>query len=464
MTGRVLVVDDLLPNVKLLEAKLNNEYYDVLTAFSGREALEIAKRDKPDIVLLDVMMPDMDGNETCKAFKQDPELLHIPIVMVTALNDIEDRVRGLESGAEDFLTKPINDSALLARVRSLVRLKIMMDELRLRNQTGMQFGVVDDPLSSQNSSYETAKILIIDDDVVEYNQLVDKLKREGNTVDVEPDADKFLTTAMADDYDVILVSTQLDDVDGLRLCSQMRSQTTLRSTPLVILIEEGEEDLIIKGLDMGINDYLLVPVDDNELIARVNTQIKRKRYQDFLKANYEESISLAVKDSLTGLYNRRYFDVHHNAMLQQAQELNKPLTFMMVDIDHFKKVNDNYGHQAGDLILRQVAERMQSCLRSTDLVARYGGEEFIVITNAAPIALAKDIADRISTTISRTPIMVHVEGKSLSLTITVSIGAATIMEGDDAESLLARADKCVYQAKENGRNCIVLSEEIEKSI
>ncbi|MCH2038607.1 MAG: diguanylate cyclase, partial [Rickettsiales bacterium] len=371
---------------------------------------------------------------------------------------------GLESGAEDFLTKPINDSALLARVRSLVRLKIMMDELRLRNQTGMQFGIVEDPLTSQNSCFDTARILIIDDDVVEYTQLVDKLKRPSNIVDVEADADQFLNTAKAGNYDVILVSTQLDEADGLRLCSQMRSQANLRSTPLVILIEEGEEDLIIKGLDMGVNDYLLVPVDDNELVARVTTQIKRKRYQDFLKANYEESISLAVKDSLTGLYNRRYFDVHHSAMLEQAQELNKPLTFMMVDIDHFKKVNDNYGHQAGDLILRQVAERMHSCLRSTDLVARYGGEEFIVITNAAPVSLAYDIADRISKTISKTPIMVNVDGKSLSLTITVSIGAATTVPDDTAESLLSRADKCVYQAKENGRNCIVLSDEIEELI
>ena len=164
------------------------------------------------------------------------------------------------------------------------------------------------------------------------------------------------------------------------------------------------------------------------------------------------SISLAVKDSLTGLYNRRYFDVHHSAMVQQAEELNKPLTFMMVDIDHFKNVNDTHGHQAGDLILHQVAQRMQSCLRSIDLVARYGGEEFIVITNAAPTSLTFDIAKRISNAISGKPIMLNVEGVAISLTITVSIGAASRIEGDTSETLLARADKCVYQAKENGRN------------
>jgi two-component system, cell cycle response regulator len=130
MSARVLVVDDLLPNVKLLEAKLNSEYYDVLTARSGIEALEVVKNNPPDIILLDVMMPEMDGFETCRRLKADPTVSHIPVVMVTALSEVEDRVQGLKAGADDFLTKPINDLALFARIRSLVRLKIMTDELR----------------------------------------------------------------------------------------------------------------------------------------------------------------------------------------------------------------------------------------------------------------------------------------------------------------------------------------------
>ena len=139
MTARVLVVDDVLHNVKLLEAKLRSEYFDVLTAMNGMDALEIIEAEKPDIVLLDVMMPGMDGFEVCRRVKANPAVAHIPIIMVTALDQPKDRVMGLEAGADDFLTKPIQDLPLFARVRSLVRLKVMMDQLRIRNSTDQAF-------------------------------------------------------------------------------------------------------------------------------------------------------------------------------------------------------------------------------------------------------------------------------------------------------------------------------------
>src|SRR3984885_3684244 len=141
MTAQILVVDDVPANIKLLEAKLASEYYDVIAAKDGFEAIAKTKENKPDLILLDVMMPGMDGFETCRKLKEDAEISHIPVVMVTALSEKSDRVKGLEAGADDFLTKPINDIALLSRVKSLVRIKVLLDELRLRDQTGMQMGV-----------------------------------------------------------------------------------------------------------------------------------------------------------------------------------------------------------------------------------------------------------------------------------------------------------------------------------
>ncbi|MGH6980414.1 MAG: response regulator, partial [Stellaceae bacterium] len=134
MSARILVVDDVTVNVRLLEAKLASEYFNVLTAFNGEKALEIAKAERPDLVLLDVMMPGMDGFEVCKRLKADPVTAEIPVVMVTALSDVSDRVKGLEAGADDFLTKPVNDVALFARVRSLVRLRRMMEEWHHREE------------------------------------------------------------------------------------------------------------------------------------------------------------------------------------------------------------------------------------------------------------------------------------------------------------------------------------------
>src|SRR5690349_12544027 len=162
MTARVLVVDDILSNVKLLEAKLTAEYFEVVTAFNGMECLARMEHGIPDIVLLDVMMPGMDGFEVCRRIKSNPRTAHVPVVMVTALDQPSDRVAGLEAGADDFLTKPVDDAALFARVRSLVRLKMMTDELRMREQTGQNMGLVD-PIHSLTDSASGGRILIIED-------------------------------------------------------------------------------------------------------------------------------------------------------------------------------------------------------------------------------------------------------------------------------------------------------------
>src|SRR5215831_8404741 len=152
MSGRVLVVDDIEANVKLLEAKLSSEYFDVLTAYNGPAALEIADRELPDVILLDVMMPGMDGFKVCRTLKATPRTADVPVVMVTALSDVANRLCGLEAGADDFLTKPVNDVALFARVRSLVRLKRMMEELRLREGICRQFGNSEDQIATSNDT------------------------------------------------------------------------------------------------------------------------------------------------------------------------------------------------------------------------------------------------------------------------------------------------------------------------
>ena len=162
MTARVLVVDDVLPNIKLLEARLSAEYFEVLRATNGPEALSICAQQRCDIVLLDVMMPGMDGFEVCRRLKSDLSTAHIPVVMVTALDQPADRVRGLDVGADDFLTKPVDEIALLARVRSLARLKMMIDELRTRAATSASLGVGEAALHTLSASVENGRILLVD--------------------------------------------------------------------------------------------------------------------------------------------------------------------------------------------------------------------------------------------------------------------------------------------------------------
>ena len=453
MTAQILVVDDIPANVKLLEAKLTSEYYDVITARDGFEALKQAKEHKPDIILLDVMMPGMDGFETCKKIKEDPEISHIPVVMVTALSEKADRLKGLDCGADDFLTKPINDMALFARVKSLIRIKMLLDELRLRDKTSMQMGIQSD--NTMVNDVSGARVLVIDDDTVQGKQVVAKL---GEIYSVEwlqesADALKMVTEG---DFDAVLISTTLGDADGLRLASQIKSQEETRNVPMLVMVDEDDTRLMYKALELGINDYLTIPVDRNEMIARVRTQSRRKRYQEALRSNYQQSISMALTDGLTGLYNRHYLNTHVTNMVQESIRNKKPLALMIMDMDHFKQVNDTYGHDAGDMVLKQLAGIIVNIVRSTDLAARFGGEEFVILMPETDTQAAMITANRVREQVEATPFKINADGQTISKTI--SIGVATLhMQGDTGEELLKRADTMLYEAKNGGRNQVKMA-------
>ncbi|HRK98688.1 MAG TPA: PleD family two-component system response regulator [Alphaproteobacteria bacterium] len=456
MTARVLVVDDILPNVKLLEAKLMAEYYEVVTALNGPEALKKIVECNPDVVLLDVMMPGMDGFEVCRQIKANPLTAHIPVVMVTALTDVEDRVRGLENGADDFLSKPVNDVALMARVRSLVRLKMTIDEWRARESTASQLGVTDEALTVMTQPVEQAQILVLEDMAFDANRIVDAMGRDQNAVSVVTSGMDALKEIAVKDFDLIFLSLNLKNEDGARFCAHLRSNERSRSTPIVMLGNDTDLEKIAHCLEIGAHDYILRPLDRNEMLARCRTQIRRKRFQDKLRANYEISLSMALTDALTGLYNRRYFEVHMQKMLQTARENHKPLGFLYIDIDHFKPVNDTHGHQVGDEILKGFAARIKDGVRSFDLVARLGGEEFVAILPDTTEEVACLIAERLRRVVADTPF--PCSAKDGQLSITASFGGIVLSDGQaeqmDVGALIQRADAQLYEAKNNGRNCI----------
>jgi two-component system cell cycle response regulator len=454
MSARVLVVDDILPNVKLLEAKLSAEYYDVLTATSGEEALTMVANDSPDIVLLDVMMPGMDGFEVCRRIKADARVAHIPVVMVTALTDAIDRVKGLEVGADDFLSKPVNDMALMARVRSLVRLKMSIDEWRARETTASQLGVVDETANVMNESVEGAKILVIEDQEFEAETIRQTLQTDNGEVTHAGTGMEAVSMSSQSDFDMIIVSMNLQNEDSLRLCSHLRSNERTRSLPILMVASEEDMERVAHGLEIGAHDYILRPIDRNELLARIRTQIRKKRFQERLRSTYEVSLSMALTDSLTGLYNRRYLDVHLKKLLENNKESKKSMCVLMFDIDHFKHVNDTYGHGVGDEVLKTFAFRLKDDLRSFDLVARMGGEEFVVVMPDITEELAYIIAERLRCSIADKKFKCSApEGE---ITVTTSIGGTLVTHGNrSVEEILECADKMLYDAKNTGRNCVV---------
>lgn len=453
MSARILVVDDILANLKLLEARLTAEYFDVVTAISGLEAIDICERSQCDIVLLDVMMPGMDGFEVCRHLKSQPATAHIPVVMVTALDQPADRVKGLEAGADDFLTKPVNDIALLARVRSLTRLKMATDELRSRATTTRDLGLGAPAVEFTTESGVGGRILIVDDRPSSYERIKTALEAE-HTIDVEHGAQEALFRVADGNYDLVLVSLALHDFDGLRICSQIRSLERTRSTPILIIADHDDDARILRGLDIGVNDYVMRPVDRNELMARVRTQMRRKRYADRLRDSVIQSVEFAVTDSLTNLHNRRYFDSHAATMVEQASQRGKPMSLLILDIDHFKHINDEHGHDVGDDVLREFAVRVRKGLRGSDMPCRLGGEEFVVLMPETDLSIALTVAERLRRRIHDKPFSVARGAKSVD--VTVSIGAASnVIPGDTIETILKRADEALYTAKRSGRNKVV---------
>ncbi len=456
MTARVLVVDDVDRNVRLLEAKLTAEYFEVITATSGADALARIAADMPDIVLLDVMMPEMDGFEVCEKIRAMPGCAELPVVMVTALSDVDDKVRGLEAGADDFLTKPVNDQALMSRVRSLVRLKQVTDELRLRVATGSQLGMPESAPTGDDTMVRDADILVVEESGLLGERLRDILVEDGNRVTLvhsAPDVMESIATPQSD-YDVVLVCMEMVNDDPLRLCSQLRSNDASRHTPILVVVDDGDGDRLAKALDIGATDYLARPVEAHELRARVRTQVRRRRFHLRLREDYERSIAMALTDHLTGCYNRRYLDTHLGVQIRQAEDAQKELAILVADIDLFKAINDSHGHGVGDEVLKVVSERLKQGLRDFDMLARFGGEEFVAVMLDCTRSSAMSVAERLRSMVADTPVDTSIG----PIDVAISLGVAHYTTGDTVATLFNRADGALYDAKTQGRNQVAEAE------
>ncbi len=448
----MLIVDDIPTNVRLLEARLTAEYFDVRTAPSGRDALSIIEEGQTDIVLLDVMMPEMDGFEVCQRIKTDPRSAHIPVVMITALDQPSDRVKGLSAGADDFLTKPVDDVQLMARVKSLVRLKALTDELRARAQTGQDIAIEDAMRAMEEANTAAGRILLVDNDQRSAERMRGYLA-PAHQVDVLSNPADAAVRVSDGEYELAIVSMALGDFDPLRVCSQMRTLEQTRSLPILLVAEDTDRPRVVRGLDLGVNDFIMRPVERNELAARVRTQIRRHRYASELRQSVTQTLALAVTDELTGLYNRRYFDRHLSLMLEKAREQERDMAVMLIDMDFFKSVNDTHGHDIGDAVLKEFAQRLRRNIRGVDLACRFGGEEFVVLMPDTDYRNAQGVAERVRMAVAERGFET---ANMRPLTVTCSVGVAlNEHQMDTPEMILKRADVALYRAKREGRNRVV---------
>lgn len=462
MAGRILIVDDLAINRIILKVKLASACHDSVQAADGTSALALARSEKPRLILLDMMLPDISGIEVCRQLRADPLTRDIPVVIITASSDRARRLEALEAGADEFLTKPLNEVILLARIRSLLRARETEGELRLRAATchGLGEAAVEAPQGMPG------RIGLIAGDAataMNWRTLLAPLT---------PDRLEILTPAAAltdaNDRpapDLYLVACDLGKHgSGLRLVADLRSRASSRDAAISLVLPEAEPETAAMALDLGATDILTQPLEPQETALRLRLHIQRKRRADLLRRQVHDGMKLAVTDPLTGLHNRRYALAQLERIAGRAACMGHAYAVMALDLDRFKSINDRFGHPAGDLVLERVAGRLRDCLRPGDLVARIGGEEFLVALPEIRLGAAHRIAERLCAAVADLAIDLsegnlstdRLPGGGTPVRVTVSVGLAMGGPATSAQDTLHHADAALMAAKGEGRNQVTV--------
>jgi two-component system cell cycle response regulator len=449
MTAKILIVDDLKFNIDLLEEKLQIEFYEIHRAYNGQDAISKAISIKPDIILMDIMMPIMDGFCATKAIRKTPEISYIPIIIITALSSVEDKVNSFIYGADDHMNKPINYSLLKLRIKSLIRMISSIEDFILRAGIGENLqNLLCAPLLDVEIA--NSKILLIDDSEL-IHSIYDKLERKNIIVDICKNPDQAVQKCLKDNYSLIIINSEIVDCNAIDIAVKIRNQIKLKHIPILMIIDEYDEDTLIKNLEIGINDYFITPGETRELIVKSIAQVKKFHYIQNLKSTYLKDANI---DELTQLYNRRYLEIYFKSLIKQLQNNEKVSIICIIDIDNFKQLNDTWGHITGDEILKSIASILKNNIRSSDFIARIGGEEFIIILHHLTKLEVKSVIEKLSKNILETKFSDYSKIKTIKCTI--SAGIADINPGDTLAEAVNRADRNLYKAKSSGKNTVII--------
>jgi two-component system cell cycle response regulator len=455
---KIMIVDDEPLNIKLLAARLNQGKYDIITTYSGEEALEKVFEFLPDLILLDIMMPGLDGYEVARRLKGDPRTSDIPIIMITTLDDADDKHKALEVGADEFLNKPVDPAELQIRVQSLLRLKEYREQLTGRTESKKAFtpASFDEPLTEQAGGLPV--VLLVEDDKKDAKLLKTYLHDGSYHVRITPNGEDALFLCGQGNVDVVLLDLVLPGLDGFEVCQQLKENKDSRNIQVVIITSLQDLDSRIKGIELGADEFLAKPINKQEIRARVNALLKKKAYLDRLSARVETALHAAITDKLTGLYNHTFFKHSLGLEIERSERQKHMFALLMMDIDDFKKINDELGHLAGDDILNSLGHLIWKNIREVDLAARYGGEEFAVLLPYADRQNAAAIATRLLKKIGNHPF--HYQDCSFPARITVSIGLAIWpSDASTRDALIQKADDALYRAKKMGKNRLCMWEE-----
>lgn len=449
---KILVVDDDELNLKLLSTQLSLKGYSIYTADNGKAALDIVEKNNPDLILLDIMMPEMDGYEVTSRLKSDPERKNIPIILVTALTGDDDKRKGLDAGADEFINKPINAPELEARIVSLLKLKEYREQLKSRKESqNLMIQECGDVSFTRKKQDNLPSVLVVEDDRKSLNLLTSYLSSMPCNIEVVHTGEEALKVVSEKKIDVMLLDLMLPTMDGFEVCRKVKENE--KSYPVQIVMVTGLSDTAskVKGIEAGTDDFLIKPIDRDELQARLMALFKKKAYLDQLLEKVGNAFQVAITDRLTGIYNHGYFKHYLNMEYKRSKRQGHALGLLMIDVDDFKKFNDTYGHPCGDQLLQKVAKIIKDNIREVDFAARYGGEEFAVLLPYVDLNRARTIAERLLGKINSFSCLESAPGVAVS----VSIGLSLFPEyAQTPEKLVRSADEALYTAKRRGKNCV----------
>ena len=454
---KILIVDDDPTSLKILESMLPADRYNVTKANSGEKALEFAFDKPPDLILLDIMMPGIDGYEVTRRIKKDKRTKDVPVIIITSLEESESKLRGMEEGAEELLSKPVHSTELLARVSSMLRLKEYRDQLTIRMLSGKSFGILSKQHGeAQIKEAELPRILIVEDTDVDAKIIENALEGEPFRLSKITKGKEVFSFVNQQKTDLILLDILLPDMNGFEICRRLKNDHRDIQVVIVTCLDDLESK--IKGVELGADDFLVKPIIGRELKARIKTLLEKKIHLDSLRTHYEEALGRSQLDWLTGLYNHGYFQQFLGYELVRSIKQGFPVSLIMIDVDNFKNYNDTLGHSAGDAILREMGQVVRNSIREVDFAARYGGDEFAIVLPYVYRENAIIVAERIHRALTSHEFF-HDESIKLE-NPTVSMGIAIFPEeASNKADLIVQADSMLYLAKQNGKNQYRISEQ-----
>lgn len=454
MPGRILIADDVATNRIVLKSKLSASHYDVVLAGTRADVASLATTAQPDVILIDLGHPAADALALMQSIRTNPVTREIGLIALGAGRDPVARRAALAAGADDVMTRPLDDDALLARIRAIIRARNQVSDLGVRDETRAVLGLAEPPAAFEMPG-SIALVASRAETAIAWKTALSPHLRDRLEV-VRPDR-MFGPDTIAGRPDVFVIATDLTQRrDGLMLISELRSRSNDRHAGIVAVVPEGDTEAAVAALDLGANDIVEEPLDPLELVLRLRRELGRKGQADRLRRQVRDGLRLAATDPLTGLYNRRYALSQLARIAERSDTTGRSYAVMLLDLDRFKRINDTFGHAAGDAVLIEVGRRLSGNMRSVDTLARIGGEEFLVLMPDTTAEAAMTAGERFRRVVQDEPISLPDGSDRVSMTISIGVAIGPRPQHDPA-GLLAEADRALYAAKADGRNQVTFS-------